>query len=190
MIRLRICGTDIRIHFSFFVFNALIFMFRSSRLILAFYTVCALHEAGHLAALALCGGSVRAVELSAAGIRIITRKGGTFPTRSSLFVLLSGPAANIAVYSVMKLAGCDGIFPLLNLTSALYNMLPYYSLDGGAVIACLTEGRACERTAALAVKVICISITALSAAAVLCSGITALPLLIASAALYAGDIRR
>ncbi|MBP5579035.1 MAG: hypothetical protein J6X56_06095 [Ruminococcus sp.] len=190
MIRIRICGTDVRIHFSFFVFNALIFLFRSSSLILAFYTVCALHEAGHLAALALCGGRVRAVEISGAGIRIVTRKGGTFPTRSSVFVLLSGPAANIAVYSVMKFAGCGGIFPLLNFSAAVYNMLPYYSLDGGAVIACITEGRACERTAALAVKVMGIMMTAISAAAFLRCGITALPLLIASAALYTGDIRR
>ena len=190
MISIRLWGTAVRIHFSFFVFNALIFLFRSSRLILAFYTVCALHEAGHLAALALCGGRVRAVEISGAGIRIVTRKGGTFPTRSSVFVLLSGPAANIAVYSVMKLAGCGGIFPLLNLSAAVYNMLPYYSLDGGAVIACITEGRACERTAALAVKAMGIMMTAISAAAVLRCGITALPLLIASAALYIGDIRR
>ena len=189
MISIRISGVSVRIHFSFLVFNALIFLFRSSKLILAFYTVCALHEAGHLSAIALCGGSVRAVDLSAAGIRIATQKGGTVLMRNSIFVLLSGPAANIVVYSVMKLAGCGGIFPLLNLTSALYNMLPYYSLDGGAIICTLTEGRACERAAFLAVKAAGILNIALSALAASQLGSRALPLLIASAALFARDMR-
>lgn len=189
MISIRISGTAVRIHFSFLVFNALIFLFRSSSLILAFYTVCAIHEAGHLVAIALCGGSVRAVDLSAAGIRIVTQKGGMVPLRSSIFVLLSGPAANIVVYSVMKLSDCDGIFPLLNLSTAMYNMLPYYSLDGGALICTLTEGRACERTAFLAMKALGILNIALSALAVCQFGSRAMPLLIASSALFAGDMR-
>lgn len=190
MISVRIKGCTFRIYFSFFVFNALIFMLRDSRIMLAFYTACAVHESGHIIAMLSCGIRVKAVELSGAGIRIIMQKGGIVPVKSSLFVLLSGPAANIIVFFFVKLAGCRGDFPLLDLMAAVYNILPYRSLDGGAVIALLTEGTSSERaadTVFFAVKLIFIIC---AAASVYLFGSAAAPLLIATAALFIGDIRR
>ena len=178
-----------RVCFSFFVFNALVFLLRDSGLVFAFYTVCALHEAGHILALTLQGGRVRTVELSGAGIRIITQKGGRIPVQGSLFVLLAGPAANIAVYIIMKLSGCCGAFCTLNLMAAVYNMLPYYSLDGGAVIKHFTSGTVYERSADTALNAVKLIITVCAAAAVYLCGICAVPALIASAALFIGDMR-
>ena len=190
MISFSIYGCKVRLYFSFFAFNALIFLLRSGRLILAFYTTCALHEAGHLMALMICGGKLRAVELSGAGILMKIRKSGMVPLKSSLFVLLAGPAANIAVFLIMKLAGCGGEFPLLNLLAASYNMLPYKSLDGGAVISHVFSGTAHERTAENILTAVKLLIIACAGTAACLCGSAALPLLIASAALFIGDIRR
>lgn len=190
MIGFRIFGCNVRLYFSFFVFNGLIFLIRSGGLVLAFYTVCAVHEAGHIIAVALCGGSVRSVELSGAGIRMNMRKGGTVPLRNSIFVLLAGPAANIAVFLIMKLTGCGGAFPLLNLLAACYNMLPYRSLDGGAVISHIISGTVCETTADAVLTAVKLLIIVFAGAAAYLCGSAALTLLIASSALFIGDIRR
>ncbi len=53
---------------------------------------------------------------------------------SGLFILLSGPVINIAVYFFMHLTGHDGIFSILNLWEGIINLLPLPFLDGGAVI--------------------------------------------------------
>ena len=165
-------------------------MLHDSRLMLAFYTACAVHESGHIIALLTCGGRVNAVELSGAGICIIMRKGGIVPVKNSLFVLLSGPAANIIVFLIVKLSGCGGDFPLIDLMAAVYNMLPYRSLDGGAVIALLTEGTASERAVNALLNAVKLTLVICAAAAAYLCGAAAVPLLIASVALFIGDIRR
>ncbi len=188
MISIRIGGAAVRIHFSFLVFNALIFLMRSSGLILSFYGVCLLHEAGHLIALRLTGGSIRAVDIGGAGIVIGTRKGGSISDKSSLFVLLSGPAANILLYVLLSIYGYHGSFAQLNLIAAVYNMLPYRSLDGGAIISQLSVGTVCERAVMHILNAVKLLMICLSAAAVYFYGREAFPLLAAAIALFAGDI--
>ena len=189
MISFKLGKTAVRIDFSFFVFNALIFLLRDSGLVLAFYTVCAVHEAGHIAALALMGGHIGFVELSGFGIRMDRRKSSVMSAGRSVFVLLAGPAVNIIVYVIMKLAGCGADFPLLNLLAAAYNMLPYRGLDGGAIIAEFTAGSAHEGIAETVLTAVKLGFIVLAAAAAAVWGRGALPVLIAATALYIGDVR-
>lgn len=188
MISFKYSGVSVKIGFSFLVFNALIFLIRDSRLIMAFYAACAIHEAGHIAALRLTGGSVAGVELSGAGIRIDTRKNCTYSLRSRLFVLVAGPAANLTVYALFNCHG--GVFPMLNLAAALYNLLPYRSLDGGAIIALFTLGTPHERTAELILGAVKILIIAAALAVMTVCGRAAMPLLIASIGLFIGDMAK
>lgn len=187
MISIRLRGITFRIYFSFLVFNALIFLIRDSRLMLAFYTACAVHEAGHIAALSLVGGRIRSAALSGAGIRIDTVKSCIMSVKRSIFVLVAGPAANLAVYLLFMLTDRRGIFPMLNLMGAVYNMLPYRSLDGGGIIAKFTAGASFERPAENFLTAVKLTFIVLSAVSVFICGKAALPLLIASAVLYAGD---
>ena len=178
-----------RADFSFFVFNALIFLLRDGGLVLAFYTVCLLHEAGHILALMLFGGNIRSVELSCFGIRMDRRRSSIMSAAKSVFVLLAGPAVNIIMYILMKLSGCGGVFPLLNIMAAVYNMLPYRCLDGGAIIAEFTAGTAHDDKAETILAAIKLGFIVISAAAVAVYGKIAFPLVIASAALYISDKR-
>ena len=178
-----------RADFSFFVFNALIFLLRDGGLVLAFYTVCLLHEAGHILALMLFGGNIRSVELSCFGIRMDRRRSSIMSAAKSVFVLLAGPAVNIIMYILMKLAGCGGVFPLLNIMAAVYNMLPYRCLDGGAIIAEFTAGTAHDDKAETILAAIKLGFIVISAAAVAVYGKIAFPLVIASAARYISDKR-
>ena len=179
-----------RIHFSFFVFNALIFLMRSSSLILSFYGVCLLHESGHLAALKLTGGRISSVDISGAGAVINTRKGGIATAKNRLIVLLAGPAANIFAYLMLSLFGCHGKFPQLSLIAAVYNMLPYHSLDGGAIVSLFSVGTAYERAVNSILTAFKMLVIAVSAAAAYFVGREAFPLFAASLALFTGDIAR
>lgn len=187
MISFKYGGVSVNIGFSFLVFNALIFLIRDSSLIIAFYATCAIHEAGHITALRLTGGRVGNILFSGAGIRIDTRKNCTFPLRSSLFVLAAGPAANLMVYAVSRAYG--GAFTILNLSAALYNMLPYRSLDGGAMIAMLTLGTVHERNAELILAIVKLLMIAAAFAVMMKYGRAAMPLLIVTIGLFIGDLR-
>ncbi|WP_297960144.1 hypothetical protein [uncultured Ruminococcus sp.] len=189
MISFRLGRTAVRIDFSFLVFNAMVFLVRDGRSVLSFYTVCALHEAGHLAVLTLTGGSAASVCFTAAGIRIDTRKTGASPVLHDMAVLLAGPAVNAAVYAAMGIMGRGGEFAALNLMAAVYNMLPYRSLDGGALIALLTAGSSAEQAADLILAAVKLLMTAAAAWAVYIYGREALPLLIGGTALFIGDLR-
>ena len=189
MISFRLGRTAVRIDFSFLVFNALVFLVRDGRSELAFYTVCALHEAGHLVLLLLTGGSAASVCFTAAGIRIDTRKTGAAPLLHDIAVLLAGPAVNGIAFAALRLMERGGEFAALNLMAAVYNMLPYRSLDGGALIALLTMGSSVEKAAELILAAVKLLMTAAAAWAVYIYGREALPLLIGGAVLFIGDLR-
>lgn len=128
--------------FSFLLFNALIFLLRDNSVIMNFYAVCIIHELGHLLAIGITGGKIKSVVFSGTGVVITPEKNSPH----ELFVMLSGPCANLAVFVICSIIGIGQIFRLLNLGTAFYNLLPYRQLDGGAGLALLTDGSPHERT--------------------------------------------
>lgn len=152
------CG-KIRFHvdFSFLVFNALIFLIKDGGLIFNFYSVCAIHETGHMLAIFLTKGKIKSVCFSGTGIRIVTKKNSTVTLKHELFVLLAGPAANLFIFIMMRCLHCGGAFPIMNLAVAVYNLLPYRQLDGGAAIGLFISGSVWECEAEyflLAIKIV------------------------------------
>ncbi|MBQ9897835.1 MAG: M50 family metallopeptidase [Ruminococcus sp.] len=175
--------------FSFLVLTALLFLLRDEKLILSLAAVCAVHEAGHLTAMSLTGARVRSVTLSAAGIRIETVRTPLRSVPRDILVLLAGPFANVLMYILLTAAHCPGSFPMLNLAAAAYNLLPYRTLDGGAVVGALICGTPREHDCLRVLRIFqgIVSLTLL-APAVRCGGEYALPFWI-SLALFAGDLR-
>lgn len=146
--------------FSFLAFNALIFLLRDSGLILMFYTVCALHEAGHLAVLRLTGGTVHTVTLSGFGIVITPSADPLRSISRDAAVLIAGPFANIIMYLLMTALNCRGDFPMMNLAAALYNLLPFPGLDGGALCELFISGTPHERLLRRCMTVLQVLLTA------------------------------
>jgi Zn-dependent protease len=148
----------IRIRFSFLCFNAVLFCLCDGRMIVSFYTVCLLHELGHIAALRLTGGELRAVELSCFGIRMTAAPAAD--VKRGAAVLLSGPAANLLLYALLTVTGKCPETASLSLAAGLFNLLPLSSLDGGALLDMLAEGSVCERQIQLALKALRIAAAA------------------------------
>ncbi len=139
---IKIGNTEYSVKFSFLVFNALIFLLRDNAVIMNFYAVCAVHEIGHLLAIGVTGGKVKSIVFSGTGVVITPEKN----SRHELFIMLAGAGMNLIVFFIMLFFGIEGSFRLLNLATAVYNLLPYRQLDGGASLCILTDGTPNERT--------------------------------------------
>jgi Zn-dependent protease len=99
----------------------------------------AVHEGGHLAALFLCGGRVRAVELGACGVRIRPRFSHVMSAREQAAMLLAGPAAGLAAALISDLGG-KWRFAMLSAGLSIFNLLPVPGLDGGELLRLKMEG--------------------------------------------------
>ena len=144
MISLRISGVRTDIHFTFLLFNAMLFLLRENQTILCFYGGCILHELGHIFAAAAAGISVQKVSLTGTGIIMTAEKNSSVPMKYSLMVLLSGPAVNLFCAGIINLVGGSDSFAAVNFALCVYNLLPFSLLDGGTLLETLVAGRTHE----------------------------------------------
>ena len=93
-----------------------------------FLAACILHETGHLAAIFLCGGSVRRIRLDFADAQIET---GFLPARAEILCALAGPAVNLLCALSLRLLP---EFAVLSLLTAICNLLPVRFSDGGRIL--------------------------------------------------------
>ncbi|MCM1507551.1 MAG: hypothetical protein NC177_10525 [Ruminococcus flavefaciens] len=148
-----------------------------------FYTVCIIHELGHLLAIAVTGGKVKSVIFSGTGVVITPEKN----TRHELFIMLAGAGANLIVFAVLSICGIGGSFRLLNLGTAVYNLLPYRQLDGGSALCMLTDGTPNERTINTFLTVAKVLFSAVLLAVTVLYGREFLPLFLMSAVLFVSE---
>lgn len=98
----------------------------------------ALHEAGHLLAIRLCGGRPRQLLLTAAGLRI--DYGGALSYAQEAAVALAGAAANLLAALVFAVTArrtgrADAVCMAgVQLLFGLANLLPLRALDGGQAL--------------------------------------------------------
>jgi len=141
----------------------------------------ALHEAGHLIAMAAFGARPGRVHLAAGGMRIERPPALRLSFPREIAVAFAGPAASLLLAGLFALAQ-QADLSLLNLGFALFNLLPVRRLDGGRALYFLLCKRLPERTASrLVLAASLLSLFAATAAATyacLTQGLS-LPLLIA-----------
>jgi len=119
---------------------ALCFAAGAARFILMGFGFALLHEMGHLAALALCGGRPSRICLTAAGMRIERPPELALGFRQEIAIAFAGPAVSLLLAGVcflLHLAFPSRFFSasfFLNLGFGLFNLLPARQLDGGRTL--------------------------------------------------------
>ena len=117
----------------------------------------ALHEAGHLAAMAALGIRPSSICLTAAGMRIERPPGLRVSFPREILVALAGPGVSLLLaggFFALRLAISNAMlseFYFLNLGFGLFNLLPVRQLDGGRALYFFLCRRVNETTAARAV---------------------------------------
>lgn len=140
-----------RISCSFGFFAAAALMLYYGEDALAFFAAAAVHELGHLAALAIAGESKISVRFSAMGITI-SRKDSVLGSRcSETAILLAGPLAGAV--SAAALRGYSERFFAAGMILSLANLLLLRGTDGGSVADIFCKGGRKRFDAAAALSV-------------------------------------
>lgn len=102
----------------------------------ALYSLAAvvIHEAGHLAAMLLCGSKPKSISLCACGVVIDADASMSLPRQ--LFIAAMGPTANLLPAAFIV----NGTFRTAMLISGIFNLLPITGTDGGDLLYLLCEG--------------------------------------------------
>lgn len=106
---------------------------------LACAAAIAVHECGHLAAMATFGYFPKRIKISLFAIDIIDGERQQRGLRKNLFIIFFGPFANFICFLFSYLLYLKGItaflpFAAANLSVGLFNSLPVLSLDGGQLL--------------------------------------------------------
>ena len=174
------------IKFSFLLFVSLTFLYKKNNIPVQFFIVCLLHELGHIIALFLSGGHIKKVIFSGSGINMITEKTLT-DMKNSVIAILAGCFVNIIFFILSLFKILPHTFGLLNLASAVYNLLPYRSLDGGTLIYTIFGGTVHEYNVMFTVFILQIILSLSSLVAVLAFGTEFLPVFIVSLILFISE---
>lgn len=132
--------TSISIKFSFLATVALLTLSETSASVFMSLMSCFLHETGHLLAMFLFGVDVKKIILYGAGIKII--RGYSLKEKKKEFIILiSGCLMNVIMFFLFFFLKGESFktFAIINLVTAIFNILPIKSLDGGAILLLLTE---------------------------------------------------
>lgn len=136
MIYCRIAGTEVRVEFGFIAVCALLSAMENGRVLLYGFLAVILHEAAHLAAMALLGMRAGSITFHACGIRICPDHRLCSYGRE-LVMLLAGPFANIAAWAAVSYFSGNMLIAQAQLITGLLNLLPCRRLDGGAALCCI-----------------------------------------------------
>lgn len=129
MIRLKLCGTEIFLHFSFFAMLCLYLQLEKDGA--ACLSAALIHEAGHLMAFVLQKTAPKELHFQFGGIRLIPPD-APLPFWGEFFTLASGGMISLL---------CGWIFYIINsgmalphLLTGVFSLLPLPGLDGGEIV--------------------------------------------------------
>lgn len=154
--RFKIKNTDVIISFSFFSLILLSMTVDKSGIFKICLITSLIHECVHLVFIMLFKAEVSYVRLSLFG-GDIKRAGVSLENYKESLISLSAPIFNIIIGFIFCLYKPDNLFGSVNLLTGLFNIMPFYSFDGGRGLQYLVKDRVNERMA----KSICFALSLL-----------------------------
>lgn len=135
-------GVRLRFDFAFFLAVVLFLLGDRSGSALFILGAVAVHEGGHLLAMAAVGEPVEAIWFTPFGLRITRGGGPPLSRRDEAMITLGGCAANLlwALFLLPLPVGGAAVFSAFHLVLGLLNLLPADNLDGGKLLRDLTWG--------------------------------------------------
>lgn len=127
---------------AFIFFLCAYYFFDPADTFVPFLVGITVHEAAHLLVLPLLGAKVHRLRLSGCGAVIVT---DSLCNWKEIIAAAVGPAANFTLF--LLTAKSAPIAAFVNLCLFVYNMLPFYPLDGGRILRALLQILLPTRTA-------------------------------------------
>ena len=119
---------------AFFVFLCAYYYFDPAHTFWPFFVAVAAHETGHWILLRILHVPIHKLRFGGSGACLET---AAMSWRNELLVAAAGPLTNflLAWYFLHR----DPMAALVNLALIIYNLLPFYPLDGGRILRCLLQ---------------------------------------------------
>ena len=139
MIRFNFIGLRYNIHFTFLLLMLLLFFLGNGRLAVFSALFSCFHEYAHAWMAKRLGYSPIKVSAGLFGGTLHLKEGYTKPA-DGLLIHSAGPFVNLCIglagFFALKTTGWDWIYDLVaaNLVLALFNLMPFYPLDGGKLV--------------------------------------------------------
>lgn len=155
--RFRLASTEVELSYTLLCLAAVSLMLGLFSGFLWCAAAIAIHEGGHLLAMASCGYFPKRIKISLFEINISDDKRAARSVRQNLRIIFFGPFANFICFLpcfLLYLNGMNRILPFAaaNCSVGLFNMLPVMSLDGGQLVYLALTGRFSAQTAEKAVN--------------------------------------
>lgn len=152
----RIFGVQLEFTFWFFALLAGAALLNKEALALYFLLPIAVHELGHLLALAVLRIKVRSIGFTAMGVNILREKSETLRPAGEALICAAGILANLLLALMIHLFRYPTMRMMFlvaaNLAVAAFNLLPIGDLDGGQLLRLLTARRLPPSAARMASK--------------------------------------
>lgn len=123
------------IDFSFFAVIALLCLIDGGENLISAFSVCLIHETGHLIPMVIFGEKISLVKIYGTGIRIVPYKNPLKAVYKDIIILASGSFTNFLTGAFLLLFFENAqIFAFMNIILGIFNLLPYRNFDGGEII--------------------------------------------------------
>lgn len=140
MISFSIDRIKFTVDFSFFAVIAFLCIIDGGKNIISAFSVCIIHETGHLIPMIISGEKINSVRICGAGIRIIPYKNPLKAVFMDIVILAGGSAFNLITgFIIILLTENISLFAAMNIIIGVFNLLPYRNFDGGEIILTLME---------------------------------------------------
>jgi Zn-dependent protease len=134
MIVFKFKKCSLTFNFSFFASLALILLLKDERVVLMGVGACLIHECGHIIAMISVKEPTSEIVFSGIGIKIRKVKPPLRRFKTDLFVLSAGIATNIIISVIILISRLPYlVFAQVNITIAVFNLLPFEIFDGGQI---------------------------------------------------------
>lgn len=137
MVKIHIGRLEISVTFGFLLVFSLLSVTGSPSLGFTAIASCIIHELGHCFASVILNVKIKSLTLWAGGVQM-ERESRIISIGAELAVLISGPLFNLISVVFYSVYGINDA-AMVNLTLAVFNLLPYSSLDGGSIVKVILE---------------------------------------------------
>ncbi len=130
----KIKRTSVKVSFSFLALVLLFVVTEKFNIYLLSLLCSAIHESAHVVAILLFGGEISSISLSALGGNISRKNTKALSPVKEAIICICAPLLNILLYFLFIRVEKYTLFAQVNLVIGVFNLLPFYSFDGGAFL--------------------------------------------------------
>ncbi len=155
----KIKETDVKISFTFFAVFLFGIITPANRIFIYAFLTALVHEGVHVFFIKLFGDEVHEISFSLFGAAI--KRGNKYKTSNikEIFINLSAPVVNVILGVFCFVFEINDIFATINLTTGIFNLLPFYTFDGGRGLNCLLAGFFSENICEIVLTVTSVVVT-------------------------------